>query len=79
MTGETTLSSQTGAAERSLRTVHLLLGVQSIVVILVSINRLSTLTLGYVALASRYVPSTADTDIEPESPAFGRGRATRLT
>lgn len=33
----------------SLRTTHLLLGVQSLVVILVSINRLSRLTTGYVA------------------------------
>lgn len=33
----------------SLRTTHLLLGVQSLVVILVSINRLSSLTTGYVA------------------------------
>src|SRR6185503_14673664 len=49
MAGETTLTSHNGAAARSLRNVHLLLGVQSLVVILVSINRLSTLTLGYVA------------------------------
>ncbi len=33
----------------SLRRINLLLGIQSIVVILVSINRLSTLTLGFVA------------------------------
>ncbi|HNB54444.1 MAG TPA: hypothetical protein PK530_21030 [Anaerolineales bacterium] len=33
----------------SLRTTHLLLAVQSVVVILVSINRLSSLTTGYVA------------------------------
>jgi hypothetical protein len=38
-----------GPAERPLRNVHLLLGAQSAVVVLVSINRLSTLTLGYVA------------------------------
>jgi hypothetical protein len=34
---------------RRLGTTHLLLAVQSLVVILVSVNRLSTLTLGYVA------------------------------
>ncbi len=33
----------------SLRTTHLLLGVQSLVIILLSINRLSSLTLNYVA------------------------------
>lgn len=32
-----------------IRTIHLLLGVQSIIVILLTINRLSTLTLSYVA------------------------------
>ena len=35
--------------QTSLRTTHLLLGVQSLVVILLSINRLSSLTTGYVA------------------------------
>jgi len=39
---------------RSLNTLHLLLSVQSVVVILVSINRLSSLTLGYVA-ANEYL------------------------
>lgn len=34
---------------QSLKQTHLLLGVQSVVVILLSINRLSSLTTGYVA------------------------------
>jgi hypothetical protein len=36
-------------AERGLRYTHLLLGVQSLVIVLLSFNRLSTFTLGYVA------------------------------
>jgi hypothetical protein len=39
----------TRAAERRLGWVHALLAVQSIVIVFLSINRLSTLTLGYVA------------------------------
>lgn len=35
--------------QTSLRSIHILLGVQTLVVILVSINRLSSLTKGYVA------------------------------
>lgn len=38
-----------GLEMSSLRRIHLLLGIQSLVVILVSVNRLSTLTTGYVA------------------------------
>lgn len=43
----TTISVSENTA--SLRRIHLLLTVQSVVIILASINRLSTLTLGYVA------------------------------
>lgn len=43
----TTIPGQT--SEYSLKQIHLLLAVQSLVVILVSINRLSTLMTGYVA------------------------------
>jgi hypothetical protein len=45
----TTATLQTHSSEKTLGRIHVLLAVQSIVVILVSINRLSTLTLGYVA------------------------------
>ena len=45
-----TLSAAPATVQRSsLAPVHWLLGLQSVVVILLSINRLSTLTLGYVA------------------------------
>jgi len=44
----TKLSSPALSGQPSLGKVHILLGVQSLVVILVSINRLSTLTTGYV-------------------------------
>jgi hypothetical protein len=43
-----TLLTSTRTGERPLPRLHLLLGVQSLVVILVSINRLSTLANGYV-------------------------------
>lgn len=44
-----TVSVQTETTIRGMRSIHILLTVQTVVVILVSINRLSTLTLGYVA------------------------------
>jgi hypothetical protein len=43
-----TLSAAARPAERGLGTIHLLLAVQSMVVVLISINRLSSLTTGYV-------------------------------
>jgi hypothetical protein len=49
MVAENTLAGPGRAAERSMRNVHLLLGVQSAIVVLVSINRLTALTVGYVA------------------------------
>jgi hypothetical protein len=45
----TAAAFQTRSTETALGRIHTLLVVQSVVVILVSINRLSTLTLGYVA------------------------------
>lgn len=45
----TTATSSARLIERALGWVHALLTVQSVVIILLSINRLSTLTLGYVA------------------------------
>jgi len=43
------MSATSSAAPRGLGRIHALLAVQSLVVVLVSINRLSRLTLGYVA------------------------------
>lgn len=47
--GTVSLSVAAQNQGRNLKQTHLLLGVQSVVVILLSINRLSSLTLGYVA------------------------------
>lgn len=49
LTSSSVPTPATGWGRPGLRRVHLLLAVQSIVIILLSINRLSTWTLGYVA------------------------------